>query len=90
MSRVKAVNSELSPDAPASFEANLERLHEIVAQLESGELDLEASLVLFEEGVRLSRVSQARLDSAEKRIEELLAVDEEGKPIVRQLDVPSA
>jgi len=49
---------------------------------------LEASLQLFEEGVRLSRASQARLNSAEKRIEELLAIDEEGRPIVRELDVP--
>jgi exodeoxyribonuclease VII small subunit len=82
----------MNPDAPEaleSFETSLERLHEIVVQLESGELDLEASLVLFEEGVRLSRTSQARLNSAEKRIEELLAVDEEGRPIVREISVPN-
>ena len=48
--------------------------------------DLEESLLLFEEGVRLSRVSQARLNSAEKRIEELLAIDENGQPVVRELD----
>ena len=92
MTRAKAAKSETNPDGPEalqSFEASLERLHEIVEQLESGELDLEASLVLFEEGVRLSRTSQARLNSAEKRIEELLAVDEEGRPIVRELSVPS-
>ncbi len=90
MTRAKAAKSDTNPDAPeASFEASLERLHEIVEQLESGELDLEASLVLFEEGVRLSRTSQARLNSAEKRIEELLAVDEEGRPIVRELAIPN-
>jgi exodeoxyribonuclease VII small subunit len=90
MTRVKAAQSETNPDAPEalqSFEHNLERLHEIVERLEAGELDLEASLVLFEEGVRLSRASQARLNSAEKRIEELLAIDEDGRPLVRELDV---
>ena len=92
MTRAKAAKSETNPDAPEglqSFESSLERLHEIVEQLESGELTLEASLVLFEEGVRLSRTSQARLNSAEKRIEELLAVDEEGRPVVRELNVPN-
>ena len=72
----------------ASFEATLERLHHLVVRLESGELSLEESLVLFEEGVRLSRTSQARLNSAEKRIEELLAIGEDGEPIVRALDIP--
>ncbi|HEX3775203.1 MAG TPA: exodeoxyribonuclease VII small subunit [Polyangiaceae bacterium] len=74
-------------EALASFEGTLERLHEIVERLEGGELDLEESLRLFEEGVRLSRASQARLNSAEKRVEELLAVDANGDPITRELDV---
>ena len=78
-----------APEALGSFEATLERLHQIVERLESGELDLEESLLLFEEGVRLSRVSQARLNSAEKRIEELLAVDQNGQPVVREIDVPA-
>ncbi len=48
--------------------------------LERGELPLEESLRLFEEGVRLSRLSQQKLDTAEKRVEQLLAVDEQGRP----------
>jgi exodeoxyribonuclease VII small subunit len=62
-----------------SFEAAIKRLTEIVQTLERGELPLEESLRLFEEGVKLSRISQARLDSAEKRVEQLLAVDEQGR-----------
>ena len=93
MTRVKAEKSD-SPPRPSepltSFEATLDRLHQIVEQLESGDLDLEQSLLLFEEGVRLSRVSQARLNSAEKRIEELLAIDENGEPVVRELDASSS
>jgi exodeoxyribonuclease VII small subunit len=65
--------------APA-FEAAIKRLGEIVQALERGDLPLEESLRLFEEGVQLSRVSQERLDAAEKRVEQLLAVDEQGRP----------
>jgi len=69
-----------------TFEASLERLHAIVERLEGGDLDLEESLRLFEEGVRLSRTSQARLNAAEKRVEELLAIDDNDNPVVRELD----
>jgi exodeoxyribonuclease VII small subunit len=73
-------------DAPLSFEASLKRLGEIVERLESGELPLEESLALFEQGVRLSRDAQARLDKAEKRVEQLLGFDEQGRPLVEPLD----
>ncbi len=66
-------------EAP-SFEVAIKRLTEIVQVLERGELPLEESLRLFEEGVKLSRLSQQRLDTAEKRVEQLLAVDEQGRP----------
>lgn len=66
-----------------SFEAALQRLGQIVEQLEQGELPLEQSLALFEEGVRLSRVSQSKLDAAEKRVDELLAVSSDGEPLTR-------
>jgi len=72
--------------AEGSFEASLERLTGVVEKLESGELGLEESLALFEEGVRLSRAAQARLDSAEKRVEELIRIDENGEPVVKELD----
>jgi exodeoxyribonuclease VII small subunit len=66
-------------DAPISFEESMKRLTEIVQALERGELPLEKSLELFEEGVKLSRLAQERLDGAEKRVEMLLGVDESGK-----------
>lgn len=72
---------------PGSFEDSIRRLSEIVEALEAGDLPLEQSLRLFEEGVKLSRASQATLDGAEKRVEELLSIDERGEPIVRELDV---
>lgn len=76
-------------DAP-SFETTLRRLGEIVERLEGGELPLEDSLRLFEEGVRLTRSAQARLDAAEKRVEELLGFDENGSPVVQKLGTESA
>ncbi len=62
-----------------TFEEAVKRLSEIVQKLERGDLPLEESLMLFEEGVNLSRASQEKLDSAQKRVEELLGLDREGK-----------
>jgi exodeoxyribonuclease VII small subunit len=61
-----------------TFEAALAALERIVKQLERGDLPLEESLVLFEQGVRLSRECQDRLNQAERRIEVLLQ-DEQGR-----------
>jgi exodeoxyribonuclease VII small subunit len=59
-----------------SFEASLKELEQIVEQLETGDLPLEHSLELFEQGVRLSRDCQKRLDEAERRVELLLKNDD--------------
>lgn len=55
-----------------SFEQSLERLKEIVTRLEEGEMALEDSLELFEEGMKLSRDCSSRLEAAEQRIKVLL------------------
>jgi len=67
-------------EQPKSFEASLEALEEIVHQLEGGDLPLEKSLELFEDGIRLSRQCQERLSQAERRIEILLR-DNQGRPV---------
>jgi exodeoxyribonuclease VII small subunit len=69
-----------------SFEDAIRRLGHIVEQLERGDLPLEASLRLFEEGVGLARVSQRRLDRAERRIEELLGTGPDGEPVTRPFE----
>ena len=61
------------------FEAALDKLEEIVKKLEGGDLSLDDSLEIFEEGVRLARICNARLEAAERRIEVLMK-DEKGKP----------
>jgi len=55
-----------------SFEESLKELEQIVTHLEEGDLALEESLKLFEDGVRLSRECRERLTAAERRIEVLM------------------
>jgi len=54
------------------FEDALNKLEKIVSQLEEGDVSLEESLKLFEEGIRLSRLCNQKLEEAEKRVEILL------------------
>jgi exodeoxyribonuclease VII small subunit len=63
-----------------TFEEAVKRLSEIVQKLERGDLPLEKSLELFEEAIALSRTSEEKLDAARKRVDELLGVDQEGRP----------
>ncbi len=64
--------------AVRKFEATLARLEVIVAELEQGELPMDASLKIFEEGVRLSKQCMKMLEDAEKKVEVLLQ-DTDGK-----------
>lgn len=68
-------------EQPKSFEASLEALERIVQELEQGDLPLEKSLELFEQGIGLSRQCQDRLNQAERRIEVLLR-DSQGRTVV--------
>jgi exodeoxyribonuclease VII small subunit len=67
-------------EAP-SFEAALERLEAIVQRLEKGDLTLEDSLKLYEEGIGLSRLCHAKLEEAEGKIEALVK-DARGEPVL--------
>lgn len=65
--------------AELSFEAALARLEEIVRTLERGEAPLDQSIELYQEGDRLKRHCEARLKSAQARIEQI-AFGSDGKP----------
>lgn len=66
---------------PQDFETSLEELERIVREIERGDLPLEKSLELFEQGVKLSRACQERLSEAERRIE-ILTRDNQGRTTV--------
>ena len=53
------------------FEKAIQRLEKIVDDLEKGELDIDKSLEIFEEGIKMSRVCSKKLAEAEAKIEKL-------------------
>lgn len=72
--------STTPPPAP-SFETALKQLEEVVRRLEQGELTLEESLRLYEQGVHLSRLCHVKLEEAEGKIAQLLK-DARGEPVL--------
>jgi len=69
-----------------TFEKGLGRLEELVHELESDDLNLDKSLELFEEGIKLTRMLNKKLDEAEKRLE-VLSKDPEGEPVTEDFDI---
>ncbi len=63
--------------AEKKFEAALTRLEEIVQELEKGDIPLDQSLKLFEEGIKLSRICNRQLEDAERKVE-ILMKDKDG------------
>ena len=63
----------------ASFEEQIGALEKVVERLERGELSLDESVRLFEEGVTLSRACKEQLDAAEGKIEVLMEQGLSGK-----------
>ncbi|MBS1473703.1 exodeoxyribonuclease VII small subunit [Massiliimalia massiliensis] len=59
-----------------SFEETVQELEQIIARLEQGELNLDESLTLYEQGIALTRQCSQQLESAQLKLEELKA----GKP----------
>ncbi len=68
--------------AKQTFEGAMERLEQIVGELEAGDLSLERAIKKFEEGVRLSKFCSRKLDETEKKVEILLR-DEDGEPAAK-------
>ncbi|MBI4383256.1 MAG: exodeoxyribonuclease VII small subunit [Nitrospinae bacterium] len=62
------------------FEKALKRLEQIVEELEKGELDIDKSLEIFEEGIKMSRICSKKLNEAEQKIEKLTR-DQKGELI---------
>lgn len=62
----------MSEQKNITFESAMSELEHIVQQLESGDLELQQSLQLFERGIELTRLSQSRLQEAEQKVQILM------------------
>ena len=72
-------------DNSKTFEASMQRLEEIVRTMERGELPLEQSLKLFEEGTALVRSCGTMLDEAEMKIVKLMK-GPDGEPVEQEFN----
>lgn len=72
-----------------TFEASLEELERIVKELEKGDLPLEQSLALFENGMRLSAQCKRQLEEAESRVEILMKRGSETVAVPFNADKPT-
>jgi exodeoxyribonuclease VII small subunit len=70
--------------APVKFEQAMARLETIVTELEKGDLSLDDSLRIFEEGIKLSKTCLKMLDDAERKVE-ILVQDKDGRKRLRAL-----
>ena len=71
-------------DEALPFEKALERLEKIVAEMESGDLGLDALIARFEEGSALVKQCGKQLDEVEKKIEKL--IEKDGAPALEEMD----
>lgn len=67
---------------PLDLEASLTELESIVTQMETGELTLEQSLSAFEQGIKLTRDCQSRLQQAEQHVQML--IEQNGEPTLAE------
>lgn len=62
--------------AVKTFEQSMTELEDIVSKLEAGDITLDASLELFEKGIKLANFCQKKLDEAEKKVKVLTYSDD--------------
>lgn len=74
---------------PLAFEEALKKLEAIVEAMEGGDLPLETMLAKFEEGTRLAKLCQARLEEAQLRIQ-TLEKNAAGQPVLSAPGAPVA
>jgi exodeoxyribonuclease VII small subunit len=82
----KRNTAESATDAVIPFEESLDKLEQVVQQLEEGQLGLSESLERYEEGVKHLRQCYRALEAAERKIELLAGVDADGNAITESFD----
>lgn len=70
--RTFQADNTMAKTKPVSFEQSLQTLEQLVKQMDSGELSLEASLENFEKGIGLIRQCQQQLQQAEQKVQQLI------------------
>jgi exodeoxyribonuclease VII small subunit len=80
-----AKSQQPKPQESPSFENAIERLEQIVDQMENDKLPLEDLLVRYEEGIKLVKICSEKLDAAEKKIE-MITRDAVGKPQLAEFE----
>ena len=80
-----ATKTTASPASEQTFETAMERLERIVEEMESDQLPLENLLKRYEEGVKLVRVCEEKLKSAEQRIE-IITRNAAGEPRIEDFE----
>ncbi|QDT00506.1 exodeoxyribonuclease VII small subunit [Adhaeretor mobilis] len=85
MAKKKVAKKKIKVDAP-SFEESLAELETIVGKLEGGQLPLSDSLAAYELGVKRVQGCYAQLEDAERRIELVTAVDNQGNATTEDFD----
>lgn len=70
--RTKSDETPVAPVSGLSFEAALQELEQIVSRLEQGEVELEASISLYERGQALKAHCEKKLKAAESRLEKII------------------
>lgn len=83
---VKKITKQTLLEEDASFEESMVQLSEIVDKLEEGEVPLDEAVALFEKGMAIAKLSKAKLDQAEKKVEELLRVEPDGTAVTRPFE----
>ena len=65
----------MGKDKENSFEKNLQKLENIVEKLESGEISLEESVQLYEEGMKIKKICDNKLKDIEMQIKKIMIED---------------
>ncbi|MCH7720521.1 MAG: exodeoxyribonuclease VII small subunit [Planctomycetes bacterium] len=75
-------------DKKPTFEESLKTLESIADRIEQGQVGLEESIKLYEEGMKLAKHCRSALERAEQKIQQLQTMDQ-GPPQTKRFDPPS-
>lgn len=84
MANKKTADSPSTDSAGFDFEASLAKLESLVTRMEAGDMTLEESLKAFEEGVKLTRLCQETLGTAQQKVQMLM--QQQGKVSLKEMD----